>query len=145
MSRRPPKHLTGTEKEQIKGLIASGLTYNATGVELKRDPHTIKKFAIQPEVARSIEEMRNALAIQFENLAERMLTSISDTDITSLSAYQRTLSAAVSVDKSQLLRGRPTSIIDYADLSQRQKELEQQLADLEDLTIDITPLESEPC
>lgn len=137
--RRPPKHLTGTEKEQIKGLIASGLTYNATAVELKRDPHTIKNFATKPHIARTIEEMRNELAAQFESLAERMISSISDTDITNLSAYQRTLSAAVSVDKSSLLRGRPTSIIDYAETSKKLVELEAELKRLENGVIDITP------
>lgn len=137
--RRPPKHLTGTEKEQIKGLIASGLTYHATAVEIGRDPKTVKSFCIKPTVARSIEVMRHVLAEQFENLAERMITSISDEDITSLSAYQRTLSAAVSVDKSQLLRGKPTTIIDYADTCKKIENLQAELDRLENGVIDITP------
>ena len=55
-------------------------------------------------------EIKAELADSFQDLALRMITSITDADIRKLDAYRRTLSGAVATDKMQLLRGEATSI-----------------------------------
>ncbi len=119
MAKRPPIPLNVNELEQIKVLRASGLTFHAISKELGRDHKTIKKAAISPEMAPQIEQVKVALADRFENVAVRMLTAISDEDITRINAYQRTLSAAISTDKMRLLRGASTENISLHAIIER--------------------------
>jgi hypothetical protein len=100
--------LTLDEEEKIKTLIAMGKTYHAVALEIGRDAKTVKKYAIQSDTQVEIVEKKKELAEWFEGLAERMLESITDEDIGKISAYQRTLSAAVATDKMRLLRGNST-------------------------------------
>ncbi len=59
----------------------------------------------------------------------RMLTTISDEDITRINAYQRTVSAAVSTDKMRLLRGHSTeNIALHAIVEQIEREDRERLA-----------------
>ncbi len=100
--------LNVSELEQIKVLSASGLTYHAIGKRLDRDHKTIKKACVDPEMAPQIEQVKVALADRFEDLAVRMIVSISDKDITRINALQRTTAAAIAVDKRRLLVGLST-------------------------------------
>ena len=52
--------------------------------------------------------MQKDLGGIFDDLAKRMVGSITDEDINKLNAYQRTVSAAIATDKAQLLKGQPT-------------------------------------
>ncbi len=52
--------------------------------------------------------MQKDLGDIFDDLAKRMVGSITDEDIKKLNAYQRTVSAAIATDKAQLLKGQPT-------------------------------------
>jgi hypothetical protein len=72
---------------------------------------------------------KRELAQEYEELARRMLTSIKDDDIQRISAYQRTLSAAVSTDKMRLLRDQSTdnvaAVVEFHNqLVERQKKLQ---------------------
>ena len=84
------------------------MTFHAISKRLNRAPQTIKKACLTPERAPQIAQVKVALADRFENVAVRMLTAISDEDITRINAYQRTLSAAISTDKMRLLTGQST-------------------------------------
>ena len=117
MARSTP--LDARELAQIKVLRASGLTFHAISKRLDRDPKTIKKACLTPEMAPQIEQVKVALADRFENVAVRMLTAISDEDITRINAYQRTLSAAISTDKMRLLRGASTENISLHAIIER--------------------------
>lgn len=47
----------------------------------------------------------------YEELAKRMITSITEKDIQKINAYQRTLSAGISTDKMRLLKDKSTENI----------------------------------
>jgi predicted transcriptional regulator len=105
------KPLTVAELEEAKALSALGHSYRAIGTELGRCDKTIKKALTRsPEVIQEVKDIKTELADSFGNLAQRMITSITDADIGKLDAYRRTLSGAVATDKMQLLRGEATSI-----------------------------------
>ena len=100
------KALTTKEIEQVKVLSALGKSYRQIGREIGRSDKTIKKaLTSSPEVKQEVEEIKEALAVQFQDIAKRMLTSITDEDIKKLDGYRRTLSAGISVDKAASLRG----------------------------------------
>ena len=111
MAKRPPLPLNVSELEQVKALRASGLTYHAISKRLGRDHKTIKKACLKPEVTSEIEVIKDDLSNFFENLAKRMIISITDEDIRRINAYQRPLSAAISIDKTRLLRDQSTENI----------------------------------
>ncbi len=117
MSKRPA--LTMEEKEQAKALLASGMTCHAVAQRLGRDPKTIQKYALEPENAVSIREMKVELADFYESLAKRMLMSITDDDIHRINAYQRTISAGIATDKARLLRDHSTANISVVQVVQR--------------------------
>ncbi len=97
-----------SELAQIKVLRAGGLSFRSIGRRLKRDHKTIKRATETPEMAPQIERVKVALADRFEDVAVRMLVSITDKSINGINAYQRTIAAAASVDKMRLLRDQST-------------------------------------
>ncbi len=110
MAKRPIP-LDTKEREQVKILRAAGLTWHRISKELDRDPKTIKKACLDPEMAPQIEQVKIALADRFEDVAVRMLTAISDSDINALDGYKKTLSGAIAADKMRLLKGESTANI----------------------------------
>ena len=97
--------LTIDELEQAKVLAASGKSYRKIGRELGRSDKTVKKALTRtPEIVQDVARIREELALQFEDVAKRMITSITDEDITRLDGYRRTLSAGIAVDKAASLR-----------------------------------------
>ena len=73
--------------------------------QLNRSDKTIKKALTRTaEVVQAVESIRQELAVKFEDVAKRMIGSITDEDITKLDGYRRTLSAAVATDKAACLR-----------------------------------------
>ncbi len=66
---------------------AEGNTDHAIGQELNRSPHSIKTHTSTPGAIVEISAFKVELAGMFENLAERLLNSITDNDIEKLSAY----------------------------------------------------------
>jgi IS30 family transposase len=123
MTRRPPKPLTISELEKIKALRASGLSYHAVAVQVNRDPKTVKKACLKPQAAQHIQEIKQELADMFENLSKRMLTSITDDDIQKITAYQRTLSSGIAVDKMRLLRDKSTENVAVTVKAVKHKDL----------------------
>jgi len=119
MAKRPPIPLNVSELEQVKVLRASGLTFHAISKKLGRDHKTVAAACRRPGMAGQIEALKEDLSDFFEGLARRMVTSISDGDITKINAYQRTLAAAVSIDKMRLLRGHSTENISLHAIIER--------------------------
>ena len=111
MVKKPRLRLTIAELAQIKTLRASGMTCYAVAQRLGRSHHTIAAACRKPEMATEIEKVKDTLADRFENVAVRMLTAISDSDIKALDGYKKTLSAAISIDKMRLLREQSTENI----------------------------------
>jgi hypothetical protein len=112
MRRKGSLSLTVEEVEQAKALSALGRSYRAIGRELHRSAHTIKRaLTSSGEVVAEVQTMKRNLADSFQGLAERMIDSITDEEIKELDAYKRTLSGAIAVDKSQVLRGQPSTIV----------------------------------
>ena len=125
--KKDDKPLTYEEKEKIKIMIADGCSFNAVGKELKRDPKTVKRYASEPQVSSEIKQKQQNLAEWYEDLAKRMLSSITDQDIEKINAYQRTVSAGIATDKLRLLTDQSTQNIALiveavADLKRRRKE-----------------------
>lgn len=121
------KPLTVEEKEKLKIMIANGSSYNAVGKELGRDPKTVKRYALEPQAASDIKQKQQDLAECYEDLAKRMLSSITDQDIERINAYQRTVSAGIATDKLRLLTDQSTenvAVIVNAiiDLKRRRRE-----------------------
>lgn len=109
MSKKPG--LMTEEKQKIKNLLAMGKTYHAIAKEIGRDAKTIKKYATRPEASIMIRERKQELADWYEELAKRMLSSITDNDIERINAYQRTVSAGIATDKMRLLKDQSTENI----------------------------------
>ena len=101
------------EIEKAKALATIGKSYRQIGAELHRSDHTIKRLLTMPDVAAKVSEKKKELADTFEDLAKRMVGSITDEDIKKLDAYRRTLSGGIAIDKMQLLRGHQPPIINF--------------------------------
>jgi len=98
--------LTTEEIERAKVYVAQGYSFRRTARELKRSDHSIKKaLTAFPEVIAEVKAIKAELVDIFDDVALRMVGSITDDDIKKLNAYQRTVSGAIAVDKSRLLKG----------------------------------------
>lgn len=111
MSRKPPTPLTMPELEKAKTLYALGKSYHAIGVELGRDSKTIKKWLNEPETKKEIEVLKEEVADLYDDLAQRILESITDETINEAKLRDRVISAGVCTDKSRLLKGLSTGHI----------------------------------
>ncbi len=130
--------LTINEIEAIKVQKASGRTYNAIAKMLGRDPKTIKRCCLEPRNAEERKAIRQQITSNFEDLAIRMLTSVSDENISKLSALQKVTAGAICTDKVQLLRGQPTERIDISAVRQQEEDLDIQIEELEQKIYEIT-------
>lgn len=122
MSRKPG--LTLEEQEKIKELIAMGNTPHAVAREIGRDAKTVKKCAEQ--LAPAIVEKKKELVDWYENIAHRMLESITPEDIAKINAYQRVVSSGIATDKMRLLKDQSTEniavlVASLKDLQQRRR------------------------
>ncbi len=131
MNRNPPTHLTVSEIENIKVLKASGLTNYAVSKRVGRSVKTVKRCCETPRNAEAIKEVQCRLAGYFEDLAMRLITSITDEGIDKLNTLQRVTSAAISVDKLRLLRENSTENIAIAASRASVSEMDQQIIELE--------------
>ncbi len=130
MDRKPPNPLDLYEIEQIKVLKASGLSYYAVAKKVGRDHKTVKRCCIDPRNAEEIKAIQRQLASYFEDLSMRLITSISDEDIERLNAYQRIISAGISVDKLRLLRNESTQNVCIDTVNMNLKAVRERLAEL---------------
>jgi len=134
------KGLTTEEKELIKLLSAKGESCYAISLQVKRSPHTIKRYLSEPETYLEVQEKKQELSDMFEDVARRMIQSITDENIGSLDAYKRTLSAGIATDKMRLLRDQSTD--DTKNIYNFIKEIKVQFENVgqnNDKPIDITP------
>ncbi len=118
------------EIEQIKVLKASGLSYYAVAKKVGREPKTVKRCCMDPRNAEEIKDIQRELASYFEDLSMRLITSISDEDIERLNAYQRIISAGISVDKLRLLRNESTQNLAIDVVKRDWKEVQARLEEL---------------
>ena len=87
--------LTTEEIERAKVYVAQGYSFRRTARELKRSDHSIKKaLTAFPEVIAEVKAIKAELVDIFDDVALRMVGSITDDDIKKLNAYQRTVSGA---------------------------------------------------
>jgi predicted transcriptional regulator len=100
--------LTAAELGKVKVLAGLGYSYRRIAREIGRSDHTVKRALKSPEIVGQVETIKKDLGDIFHDLAHRMIESISAEDIGKINAYQRTVSAAIATDKSQLLKGLPT-------------------------------------
>lgn len=105
------KGLTTDEKELIKLLSAKGESCYAISLQVKRSPHTIKKYLSEPQTSLEVVEKKKELSDLFEDVARRMIESITNENIQNLDAYKRTLSAGIATDKMRLLKEQSTAHI----------------------------------
>ncbi len=127
------KRLEIQEIEQIKILRASGLTFHAISVQIKRDAKTVKKTCLDPIIASEIMEIQEELSDAYEGLARRMVDSITDEDILKLNACQRTIAAGISTDKMRLLRNESTqNVISIDQMDASIEDLEKTMIELEE-------------
>ncbi len=138
--------MTGTpldfhEIEKLKLLRANGLTFHAISLKINRNPKTVKKACLVPEIAEEIREMQEELADSYEGLSRRMIDSISDEDIEKLNAYQRTISSGICTDKMRLLRNESTSNISMAvndaNIEESERQIKEAKARIAELTGEI--------
>lgn len=99
------KGLTAVEKENIAMLKAQGMTPNRIGGIVGRDPKTVTAALAKPEVALQVVSYQERITAKYEQLAERMVDSITDDDIGKINAYQRIVAAGISTDKARLISG----------------------------------------
>jgi len=103
------KSLSIEELEKVKLLYASGETTHAIAQKLGRSQHTIQK-AIQKEgVLDDVKEIKKSLIEKFENLADRLIESITQADIEKSTMLQRVTASGIAIDKSRLLSNQSTS------------------------------------
>jgi hypothetical protein len=75
--------------------------------------------------------MKQEMADMFEDLARRMLDSITYEDILKLNAYQRMIAAGIATDKMRLLRNESTENISMAKVEMNRKEIAVKCAEVE--------------
>jgi len=101
--------LTLAEKEQIALLHANGDTPSAIGKKLGRDHKTVGKALSAPDMRGRVEELQEELSARYMETAFRLIESITDSDISKINAYQRTIAGCALVDKIRLMTGMSTS------------------------------------
>ena len=131
MTRKSTVPVNLKEIGQIKVLKASGQTYHYIAQKLGRCPKTIKSICQRPEVAYDIKDMKQEMADMFEDLARRMLDSITYEDILKLNAYQRMIAVGIATDKMRLLRNESTENISMAKVEMNRKEIAVKRAEVE--------------
>lgn len=132
MGRSGSKSPTVKELEKAKALYALGKSYNQVAKELERDPKSIKKWLTSsPEVVKEISELKREVATLYEDLAHRILESISDDTIEEAKLRDRVVSAGVATDKSRLLRGEATQHISCQTMHMDLNELIKQTQEIQ--------------
>ena len=97
--------LTENEQERAKVLRASGKTPSAIAKGMGRSHHTLQKFLDKPEVQKQVSIQREELAGMFDQVAHRVVSSVTPEDVTKATLQQKMVSAGIAVDKAALLRG----------------------------------------
>ncbi len=124
------KQLSMEEKAIIKLLYAEGRSYHAISKEHNRSPHTIKKYLSEPQTQNEVAVKKQELADMYENMARKMVESITDENIKKINAYQRIVSSGICTDKMRLLRDQSTENIDLRTLHLSLEELKRQEQEL---------------
>ena len=100
----------------------------------------------EKRVVRTVEVSKQELLEKVSNLSVRLLDSITDADIDRADLKAKAISAAIMIDKRQILRGEPTTIIQIEDRRKLHELLPLLKQEMErrSLEIDVTPIDSEP-
>ncbi len=100
--------LDTTEKATIATLAATGKTPYSIGKDIGRDIRTVQHALETGEVQAMVSEAQERLGLKFQALSERILDSVTDTDLEKASLQQKTISAATMMDKARLALGLTT-------------------------------------
>lgn len=95
--------LSSKEKTRILKMRASGESVVSVAKRVGRNRGTIRKFLDEPK-------SKELLADMCERRGREILAAVSAEDIARATLQQKLVSAAIAIDKMQLLRGNPTSI-----------------------------------
>lgn len=100
----------------------------------------------EKRLVRTKEVSKQELLEKVSNLSVRLLDSITDADIDRADLKSKAISAAIMIDKRQILRGEPTTIIQIEDRRKLHELLPLLKQEMErrSLEIDVTPIDSEP-
>lgn len=101
--------LDASEKKEIAILAAQGKTPHAISKLMNRSATTIKKYLKTPEVAAEKENIEERLASKFEQITERILDAVTETDIAKADLKSKMIAAGVAIDKGRLIRGQSTA------------------------------------
>lgn len=97
--------LTEEERTAAKRMIAAGQSLRSIGKALNRAPNSIKAIRDDPANFDEIMQEREKLAGKYQNLADRLITGISDEQISKAPLGTRVLASCQAVDKAETLRG----------------------------------------
>jgi len=142
------KPLTVAELEKAKALSALGKSYRQIGLELNRSDKTIKKALTKtPEVIAEIRELKQEIAGLYGDLAQRILSSITDENIREAKLRDKVISAGVCTDKERLIKGQSTENISVnariQALDRSIAESDQRIAELaHELGISVSEIEN---
>jgi hypothetical protein len=92
------------EMTKIKTGIAGGASFREVARGIGRSPSTVHAIANKPEIAEEIQALRLEIAGDFEKLAKRALTNVTDKKLKTTSAYQSVLIAGIAAQRSTELR-----------------------------------------
>jgi hypothetical protein len=103
--------LDTAEKAMIATLTATGKTPYSIGKEIDRDIRTIQAALESEEVQTMVHETQERLGLKYQAVAEKILDSITDTDLEKASLQQKSISSATMLDKARLALGLTTENI----------------------------------
>jgi hypothetical protein len=99
------------EKAMIATLAATGKTPYSIGKEIDRDIRTIQAALKSEEVQGMVVETQERLGLKYQAVAEKILDSITETDLEKASLQQKSISSATMLDKARLALGLTTENI----------------------------------
>jgi predicted transcriptional regulator len=113
----PPKYRPTTEeRQQIITGSAAGLSQNKIAKSIGRSRAMIKNTLNEPEIQQSIQQEKIELSKMYRKTARDIVVSINAADISKASLQQKAISSGILLDKSLLLMGEATEILDVRAL-----------------------------
>ena len=116
MKGKPKFPPTTEERARITTMAAAGLSQQKISKTIGRSRHMVKNVLAEPEIQRAVKFEKAELAVIFRDKSRDVLVSISSADIAGASLQQKAVSAGILLDKSLLLTGDATSILDVRAL-----------------------------
>ena len=110
-SKPRPSYINPFIQDNVIMGYARGLSYHQIARETGVNRATISKLLKTDAAQTKLSLLKSNLADKIEEIARKMLFSISDSEIPTISPAQRMTCVGIAVDKMQLLRNKPTEIV----------------------------------